>query len=177
MAKRLSPNVTEEGRRGRGKQTTTDLLAALVESLDGEDDAAAGGGSEEGAVDGAEATLAELERAAEPVGGAAELVQVEHPQPLRAPLLRQLLYAPGRCGRRRRRLALILSAGVRRRRRLGGRGDRLLFLGPVLAALEGEAPHLIRTTNYKIEPLVKAEHGNLCHQERGWRRENRSLYQ
>lgn len=71
MAKRLSPNVTEEGRRGRGKQTTTDLLAALVESLDGEDDAAAGGGSEEGAVDGAEATLAELERAAESVGGAA----------------------------------------------------------------------------------------------------------
>jgi hypothetical protein len=35
---------------------------------------------------------------AEAVGGAAELVEVEHPQPLCDPLLRQQLDAPGGCG-------------------------------------------------------------------------------
>ena len=130
----------------------TDLKAALVEALDGEDDAAAAGGAEEGAVDGAEAPLADLERAAEAVGGALELVEVEHPQPLRAPLLGQLLDAPGGRGRRRGRgLAPLPAAtgGVGRRGRLGrrrlGAGGRLA-LGPALAAPEGEAPHLVTGT-------------------------------
>lgn len=114
--------------------------------LDGEDDpaaAASGGGAEEGALDGAEAALAGLEGAAESVGGAAELLQVEHPQPLRASLLRQLLYAPPR-RRHRRSLAALLPVGFGRRRLGRCRGaNLLLFIGLVLAALEGEAPHLI----------------------------------
>lgn len=142
--------ILEREKRDARKQA--DLQAALVEALDGEDDAAAANGAEESAVDGAEAALAELERAAEAVGGAAELVEVEHPQPLRTPLLGQLLDAPGGHGRRRgRRLAPLPAAttggGGGRRGRLGrrrrlGSGSRLAF-GPALAALESEAPHLV----------------------------------
>ena len=111
----------ERGDAKEGSRSQADLEAALVEALDGEHDAGAGGGAEEGAVDGAEAALAELERAAEAVGGAAELVEVEHPEPLRAPLLRQLLDGPRGRGRRRR-LGLAVHAaggGVGRRGRLG----------------------------------------------------------
>jgi hypothetical protein len=43
--------------------------------------------SEEGAIEGVEAALAGLERVTEAVGGATELVEVEHPQVLRAMLL------------------------------------------------------------------------------------------
>lgn len=69
------------------------LEAALVESLDGDGDAAVGLAvavgerADEALVDAAEAALAELVRAAEVAGGVAELVVVEGAQLGVAPLL------------------------------------------------------------------------------------------
>jgi hypothetical protein len=72
--------MCEHDDREDGVEATTDLLVVIFELLDGKDDTAAAGRSEEGVVDRAEPTLTKLERMAEFVGGLAELVQVEHSQ-------------------------------------------------------------------------------------------------